>query len=122
MQRLERLLDTDGRVPPVDLVQVDVLGTKSPETVVDLGKDGLPRKAAPFGPGRIGMNTFVATTTSSRLAKSLRARPTISSLVPSEYILAVSKKLIPSSTALLINGRLSSSGIVQLWVPRSGVP
>jgi hypothetical protein len=34
---------------------------------------------APFGPGRIRLNTLVASTTSSRRAKSLIARPTISS-------------------------------------------
>jgi hypothetical protein len=39
---------------------------------------------APFGPGRIRPCTFVAMTTSSRLVISARARPTISSLEPSE--------------------------------------
>ena len=39
---------------------------------------------APFGPGLIRPWTFVATTTSSRRAKSANALPTISSLLPSE--------------------------------------
>jgi len=52
-------------------------------------------------------------TTSSRRAKFLIARPRISSLLPSEYRFAVSKKLIPASSAFLMNGRLSSSGRLQ---------
>jgi hypothetical protein len=38
----------------------------------------------PLGPLRIGEYTFVAITTSSREAKSLTARPRISSLRPAE--------------------------------------
>jgi len=37
-----------------------------------------------LGPPPIGLNTFVAITTSSRFAYSLSARPVISSLTPSE--------------------------------------
>ena len=53
--------------------------------------------------------TLVAMTTSSRAPKSRSARPTISSLTPREYMSAVSKKLMPSSSARRMNGRLSSS-------------
>ena len=63
----------------------------------------------PFGPGRIGLNTLVAITTSSRRASSLSARPVISSLAPNEYTFAVSKKLMPSSSARRKNGRAASS-------------
>ena len=63
----------------------------------------------PSGPGRIGCRTFVAMRTSSRLAKSFSAPPKISSLEPYEYMFAVSKKLMPASTACLMRGRLSSS-------------
>ena len=52
-------------------------------------------KPLPFGPGRIGWRTLVAITISSRSAKSFSARPRISSLEPSEYMFAVSKKLMP---------------------------
>jgi hypothetical protein len=52
---------------------------------------------------------LVAITTSSRRVKSLIARPRISSLLPSEYRFAVSKKLMPPSRARLMKGRLSSS-------------
>ncbi len=62
-----------------------------------------------LGPLPIGLNTLVAITTSSRLARSFSARPVTSSLAPSEYMSAVSKKLIPASSACLKNGRLSSS-------------
>ena len=82
----------------------------------------LRESPAPFGPRRIRPCTFVASTISSRWAKSARARPTISSLVPSEYTLAVSKKLIPASIACSMNGRLASSSSVHAWVPRSGIP
>ena len=79
-------------------------------------------KPQPFGPWRIWPWTLVATTSSSRSANSASARPTISSLVPSEYTLAVSKKLIPASTARLMNGRDASSSSVHRWAPRSGMP
>src|SRR5260370_29543391 len=54
-------------------------------------------RPAPFGPGRIRPWTLVAITTSSRRAKSRIAPPRISSLWPSEYRFAVSKKLMPVS-------------------------
>ena len=50
---------------------------------------------------------------SSRRAKSLIARPRISSLLPSEWRFAVSKKLMPTSSARLMNGRLYSSPRLQ---------
>src|SRR5918993_6092098 len=72
---------------------------------------------AALRPPRIGPCTLVAMTTSSRLAKSARARPTIASLVPSEYTFAVSKKLIPASSASWMNPRLVSSASVHAWLP-----
>ena len=59
---------------------------------------------------------------SSRFAKSRSARPTISSDVPSEYMFAVSKKLMPASTARWMIGRLCASGSVHGCVPRNGSP
>jgi hypothetical protein len=44
----------------------------------------LRERPAPFGPSCIRPCTLVASTISSRRAKSRSARPTISSLVPSE--------------------------------------
>src|SRR5882762_7220958 len=76
----------------------------------------------PLGAFVIGKNTLVAITTSSRRAKSFNAPPTICSEVPSEYAFAVSKKLMPKSRARRISGRLSGSGSVQGWSPRSGTP
>src|SRR5579875_1069444 len=76
----------------------------------------------PLGPSCITPCTFVARTISSRLAISPRARPTISSLDPAEYTLAVSKKLMPASSAWRIKGRLASSSRVQGWLPRFGSP
>ena len=46
-------------------------------------------------PGAIGPCTLVATTISSRFAISPSHRPVTSSLTPTEYTFAVSKKLIP---------------------------
>ena len=58
----------------------------------------------------IGWKSLVAMTTRSRGGPNSRnARPSTSSLAPSEYMSAVSKKLMPSSRARRINGRLSSS-------------
>ncbi len=63
-----------------------------------------------FGSSLIGLNTLVAITTLSRCAKSRNARPSTSSLAPSEYMSAVSKKLMPCSSDRLMNGRPASSG------------
>src|SRR5471032_1933946 len=62
-----------------------------------------------FGPLVIGKFNFVARTISSRFAYSLSARPVTSSLAPSEYMSAVSKKLMPDSTALRKNGLAAGS-------------
>jgi hypothetical protein len=43
--------------------------------------------------------------------------PRTSSLLSTEYRLAVSKKLIPASSAFLMNGRLSSSPSDHWWKP-----
>jgi hypothetical protein len=77
---------------------------------------------APFGPSCIRPCTLVASTISSRRAYSTSARPTISSLLPAEYTLAVSKKLIPASSACRMNGRLDSSSNDQPCAPRLGSP
>ncbi len=63
-----------------------------------------------FGPAPIGKWTFVATTSSSRRPISASRRPVTSSLTPSEYMSAVSKRLIPASRARRKNGRAPSSG------------
>ena len=76
----------------------------------------------PFGPGRIRWYTFVASTTSSRRAKSFRARPVISSLLPAEYTFAVSKKVTPASSASLMMRRAASSSSTHGWPPRDGSP
>jgi hypothetical protein len=68
----------------VNLVEVDVLGTEAAQAGVELGEDRLAGQAATVGPDAIGSHTFVAITTSSRRVYSPRARPKISSLVPSE--------------------------------------
>ena len=61
----------------------------------------------------IGKNTFVAITTSSRFAYSRRALPVTTSLSPIEYMFAVSKKLIPASTAARKKGIDSASSSTQ---------
>jgi hypothetical protein len=48
-------------------------------------------------------------TTWSRRRSSFRARPSTRSLSPSEYMSAVSKKVMPWSNARAMNGRLSGS-------------
>ena len=60
--------------------------------------------------GPIFWKTLVATTACSRgMDSSRRAWPSTSSLAPSEYMSAVSKKLTPASHARRKNGRLASS-------------
>src|SRR4051794_227448 len=66
--------------------------------------------------------TLVASTISSRLVKSLSARPVISSLLPAEYTFAVSKKLIPASRASLMIRRPASSSRTHWWPPRVASP
>ena len=70
-----------------------------------------------FGRSFIGQNTFVAMTSSSSFAMDRSARPVISSLTPSEYMSAVSKKLIPLSSANLKKGwaAVSSSTQARHW-------
>ena len=62
-----------------------------------------------LGPELIGKLSFVARTISSRFAYSRIARPVTSSLAPSEYMSAVSKKLMPASTALRKKGFAAGS-------------
>ena len=61
----------------------------------------------------MGKNTLVASTTSSRSAYSRSHRPVTSSLAPSEYMSAVSKKLTPASTASRKNGSAPSASSTQ---------
>ena len=51
VQRLHRLGDRCAMVPSVDLVQVDVIGTESPQAVIDRRHDGHPRQPLPIGAG-----------------------------------------------------------------------
>ncbi|XYX58164.1 hypothetical protein ACAD28_00810 [Clavibacter nebraskensis] len=75
-----------------------------------------------FGPSPMAPCTLVAMTTSSRVVIAFSARPVISSLDPSEYTFAVSKNVIPSSTARRMSGIESSSVSVHAWLPRVGSP
>src|SRR3546814_15230755 len=73
--------------------------------------------------GSAAYNGLFATTVSSRRTASVfKARPRISSLCAEEYISAVSKKLIPHSTALRMIGRLSASLKVQSAMPPKPMP
>ena len=48
-ERAERLLDVDGRIGAVHLVEVDVVGAEAPQRVLDRPDDPAPRPAAPVG-------------------------------------------------------------------------
>ena len=79
----------------------------------------------PFVPGVIGMNTLVAMTISSREAASASTRPVTTSLAPAEYVSAVSKKLMPPSTAALMIGSAASSSSAHArsrWAPKPIMP
>ena len=71
-------------------------------------------KPRPLGSERIGKYTLVATTTSSRFAYSASARPSTVSLSPCEYMFAVSKKLMPCSSARRMKGRPDASSRCQV--------
>jgi len=53
----------------------------------------------PFGPSRITPFSLVAITVSSRFALAFSQRPSTRSLSPIAYTFAVSKKLMPASSA-----------------------
>jgi hypothetical protein len=84
MQRFERLLDRRVMVETVDLIEVDIIRAEPTQAVVDLGKDCLTTQPGAIGAGTYPAINLGAMTTSSRRAKSLIARPRISSLLPSE--------------------------------------
>ena len=74
------------------------------------------------GPEPITPASFVATITWSRVVNSRSIRPVISSLEPSEYTFAVSKVVMPASTASRKNGREASSVSDQPCPPAAGSP
>src|SRR5437588_8054502 len=79
----------------------------------------------PFSPGVMGMNTLVATTTSSRPRYLPTRRPVATSLAPFEYVSAVSKKFTPPSTAARTIGSAASSSITHgrsLSLPKPIMP
>jgi hypothetical protein len=84
-ERLQRLLDRRRRVEAVDLVEVDVVGAQSAQAVVDGMQDVLARQAALVGVVAHRVEDLGAMTMRSRGApSSLSARPSTSSLAPSE--------------------------------------
>ena len=110
VERGERLLDRRGGVEAVDLVEVDGLHPQPPQARLARLHDVLAREPATgSAPSPIGLKTLVARTISFRSPYSRSARPVTSSLTPSEYMSAVSKKLMPASMARRKKGRASSS-------------
>ena len=100
----------------MDLVQVDVVGAQTRQAGVHLGQDRLPGEARAVRARRASDRGPWSRSPARRgRPNSLSARPTISSLLPAEYTFAVSKKLIPASTACRISGRLASSSSVHGW-------
>ena len=49
VQGLQRFFERCGRVPAMDLVQVDVIGAEAAQAVIDLGHDVLARQARTVG-------------------------------------------------------------------------
>jgi hypothetical protein len=71
------------------------------------------------------MNTFVATTASSRVSNLPIRRPVATSLAPAEYVSAVSKKVTPPSTAARTIGSAASSSsthALSLSLPKLIIP
>jgi hypothetical protein len=89
----------------VDLIEVDRLHAQPIEAVRKLLFEGLPREPAGVRIFVVDpIEPFVATTWASR-SYSARAFPRTRSLSPFEYMLAVSKKLIPRSIARSTSSR-----------------
>jgi hypothetical protein len=105
----------------VNLVQVHEIHLQPPQAFIQLVQNGRERPR-PFGSSRITPCTLVATTTASRRVFFFRKRPTTSSLAPLEYTFAVSKKLIPRSSACFRNGWLCSSLSAHACRPAFGSP
>jgi len=95
----------------MNLIQVDRLDAQTSKAVLTSLLNVFPL---------IGKNTFVPITSSSRLPYSRSHRPVTSSLTPTEYMSAVSKKLIPASMARLKNGADASASCTH--GRHSGVP
>src|SRR5260370_2725008 len=68
-----------------------------------------------FGPFRVGQYTFVQISTDSRRTPA-SARPTTSSARVPAYTSAVSKVVIPSSSAVATHARAASSSTCEPWV------
>jgi hypothetical protein len=81
-QRAEGLLDVGVGLGAVDLVEVDVVGAEAPQRALDRGEIQQREPPRRLGSSPIGMENFVARTTSSR--RPLSALPTISSDSPAE--------------------------------------
>ena len=113
-QRLERLLDGRLDVEPVNLVQVHVVGAQAAERIVDRAHDVRPRQPGAHE-ARVPSGSRPWSRSRPRRAAPGRARPVpvTSSLTPFEYMSAVSKKLMPCSSARTKNGRLSASDFTQ---------
>ena len=85
----------------------------------------LRERPPPFSPGVIGMNTLVASTTSSRVRSLASRRPVAISLAPCEYVSAVSKNVMPPSTAARTIGSAacsSSTHGLSLSLPKLIIP
>jgi hypothetical protein len=110
IQSFKRFFDRGVVVKAMNLVKIDVIGAKAAQAVVDRMKNVLAREALLVGIVPHRLKTLVAMTTRSRDGpNSFSARPVTSSLAPTEYISAVSKKLMPDSNARRKKGLLSSS-------------
>ena len=111
IQGFQSLLDGRFIIPAMDLVEIHVIRLQAAQEMHRSMPGCVCAKVlCRWGPVPSGRTLFVAITRSSRRANSIRARPTTSSLFSTEYMSAVSKKLMPNSNAFLMNGWLCSSG------------
>jgi hypothetical protein len=104
----------------VDLIEIDVVDTERRRDASTASRM-CPRDRPPsLGALPIRMKTLVASTYSSRRAKTERsAAPVASSLTPTEYMSAVSKKVMPPSAAAATNSSARSPGSTQSRQPGS---
>ena len=107
---IERFLDGRAAVVAVNLVEIDVVRPKAAQRPFSMAcRTCLRAVPRSLGVLPVGLKSLLAITTCSRgTAISLSARPSTSSLAPSEYMSAVSKKFTPASWACLKNGSAAS--------------
>jgi len=104
LERRTRFIDRRRRVETVNLIKVDRLDAQSSQAGLARLHDVLARQSTHVRPVVQRPEDLRGEYDLLEIAIDRSARPVISSLTPSEYMSAVSKKLMPASKAARKNG------------------